>query len=332
MKQFSNIKETDIFIRHFAHETSAEEEAVVSTWQEESQENKDYVNYLQLLWDDNNDKTALDQKFNTLASLDKIKDAMKQPSHTRSRSLYIVRWSSIAASILLLIGLGIYYLSHVNKEITIVSNQKIIKISLPDASIVWLNRNSELIYNKNYNKKRSLKFSGEGYFEVRPNASNPFEIITKRAKITVLGTKFNVNAPNDSTTEVVVKSGKVLLSQQLPGNQGKRDIILCAGEKGVDLSNTDAPQKVPDIDPNYLSWKTHEFTFNNTNIKDIVTIINKIYDDAHIELETNNTENCNLSGKFNCQSIEDILDMLRIVLNLKIEKNGKNITIKSAGC
>ncbi len=331
MKEFSNIKETDVFIRYFARETSAEEDGVVLSWLDASQENMSYFNQLKLLWEDTNDNTALDEKFHTLSSLDKFKAEMDR---TRTKSLHLFRWSSIAATILLLVGLAIYFLYYNNnKEIIIVSNKKTVKITLPDASVVWLNRNSQLAYNKNFNKKRSLTFSGEGYFEVQPNPSSPFEITTKRAKITVVGTKFNVNAsPNDSTIEVVVKSGKVILSQQIKGSTKKYDIILTSGEKGIERNNAEAPQKMPADDPNYLSWKTHEFTFNNTNLKEIVAIINNTYDNAHIELEIGNTENCNLSGKFNCQSINDILDMLRIVLNIKIEKKGENIIIKSAGC
>ena len=331
MKEFLNIKETDVFIRYFARETSAEEDDVVLSWLEASPENMSYFNQLKLLWEDTNDNNVLNQKFDTLASLNKFKDEMNRPQR---RSVHLFRWSSLAASLLLLVGLSIYFLHHNNnKEINIVSNKKILKITLPDSSTVWLNRNSQISYNKEFNKKRSLKFSGEGYFEVKPNPSNPFEITTRTAKITVLGTKFNVNAlPDHSTTEVVVVSGKVLLSQQIKGSTKKNDIILSSGEKGIERNNAEIPQKMLVDDPNYLSWKTHEFIFNNTNIKDIVAIINNIYDNAHIELETENTENCNLSGKFNCQSINDILDMLRIVLNIRVEKKGENIIIKSAGC
>jgi ferric-dicitrate binding protein FerR (iron transport regulator) len=331
MKEFFNIKETDVFIRYFARETSAEEDDMVLSWLKASPENMSYFNQLKLLWEDTDDNNGLNQKFDTFVSLDKFKDEMNRP---RSKSFHLFRWSSIAASIAFLIGMTIFFFyNNRDKEITIVSNKKTVKVTLPDASTVWLNRNSQLTYYKSYHKKRILKFSGEGYFEVQPNPSNPFEITTRTAKITVLGTKFNVNAlPDKSTTEVVVVSGKVLLSQQIKGSTKKNDIILSSGEKGIERNNTKIPQKMSVDDPNYLSWKTHEFIFNNTNIKDIVAIINNTYDDAHIELETDNTENCNLSGKFNCQSINDILDMLRIVLNIKVEKKGENIIIKSAGC
>jgi ferric-dicitrate binding protein FerR (iron transport regulator) len=331
MENILNIKETDLLIRFLAQEISAEETDIVQTWLNASQENKGYFEYLKFLWDDSSDRTELDQKFLMLQSWEKVQNSTNPKRSSGSNFRFIWR-AAVAASILLLIGIGAYFLLNFNPEIKISSNRKIVKITLPDASVVWLNRNSELIYNKNYKKNRSLKFSGEGYFEVQPNASNPFVILTKRATITVLGTKFNVHAyPNDSVTEVVVKSGKVKLSQKLPGTGAKTEIVLTSGEKGVDNNKSLAPLKKPVDDPNYLSWKTREFVFNHTNIKEIVGIINNIYD-ANIELQADGTENCNLSGKFNCQSLSDILDMLQIVLNIKIENEGTRIIIKSNGC
>jgi len=331
MENFVHIKETDLLIRYLAQEISAEESDIVQTWLNTSEENKKYFDQLKHLWEDSNNRAELDQKFQTLQAWPKVQDIINESKPESGRSYRLIWKVALAASILLFIGIGSYFVFN-NNEIKITSNRKVIKVTLPDASIVWLNRNSELIYNKNYSKNRSLKFSGEGYFEVQPNASNPFVIATKRATITVLGTKFNVHAyPSDSVAEVFVKVGKVKLSQQQQGHKEKTEIILTAGEKGVDSNKSEVPQKKAADDPNYLSWKTREFVFNHTNIKEIVGIVNNIYD-AEIELKPENTENCNLSGKFNCQSLSDILDMLQIVLNLNIEKVGTTIVIKSNGC
>jgi transmembrane sensor len=330
MDNYSNIKETDILIRYLAQEVSNEEQQIVQTWLESSLENRNYFDKLKLLWEDSNDTNDLDKKHETLRSWKKIQNITNEKTN---KSLRIIRRVAVAASFLVVVGLSGYYFYFNNKEIKITSSRKIVKVTLPDASVVWLNRNSELFYKKNYTKNRTLRFSGEGYFEVQADASNPFMVITKRAIIKVLGTKFNVHAyPEDSTTEVVVKKGKVMLSPLTRDNKEKQtEIILTEGEKGIDNNNTVTPEKRTADDPNYLSWKTREFVFNNTNITEIVKIINNIYD-VNIELKTENTENCNLSGNYSCQSLEDILDMLRIVLNIEIEKNGKNIIIKNSRC
>lgn len=334
MDNFSNIKESDILIRYLAQETSAEEHVFVQTWLDQSPDNKEHFDQIKQLWEDTNDHSALNQKYQTTKSWNQLQGTINKLKNRPGRTYRLMRWTAIAASVLILMAIGIYFLYNNNNEIKITSNKKVLKITLPDASVVWLNRNSELIYKKSYNKDRSLKFSGEGYFEVLPNISNPFIIITKSTTIKVLGTKFNVQAyPEDSVTEVVVKSGKVMLTPQLHNNKNNKqtEIILSAGEKGIDYKNSIVPQKLPASDPNYLSWKTREFVFDNTNIKEIVSIVNNIYD-VNIELKPGNTENCNLSGKFNCQSLDDILDMLRIVLNIEVEKNGEKIVINSPGC
>jgi transmembrane sensor len=329
MNNFTTIRETDILIRYLAQETSDAERDLVHAWLEESPENANYLLQLEQLWDDSNDHTLLNEEYKADEAWEKVITKAEAPK-SKNRIIGNFGWLSIAASLLLIIGAGFYFINY-NKEIRITSTQKVIKITMPDKSVVWLNRNSELIYKKSYKKDRTIKFSGQGYFEVQHNPSNPFIIITKTAQIKVLGTKFNVNAlPNSPVTEVTVKEGKVLLSRQSPGKE-KEEIILTAGEKGLNVSNSEAPVKSKVEDPNYLSWKTREFQFNNTNIKEIVRIINDVYN-TNVELSGENTEYCNLSGKFNCQSLDEILDMLRTVLNVTIEKKGNVIVINSFGC
>jgi transmembrane sensor len=331
MKHFSNINETDIITRYFAQQTSAEENDMLQKWLAESKENTDSFNKLKEIWEDSNDHTSLDKEFQTLQSWEKVKNTLHKPS-AKTRRMVSIKWLSVAASVLLLLGFGFYYIYNANKEIRVVSYKHVLKITMPDNSIVWLNRYSELIYRKSYLKNRSVKFSGEGYFEVMPDSMSRFEIITTHATITVLGTKFNVKAnPQDSLTEVVVRTGKVRLSPNKAEEGAGNNIVLNAGEKGSSAVDAIIPQKKIADDPNYLSWKTHEFTFNNTNIKEIVSLINKIYD-TNVVLAYDNTENCNLTGQYSWQSINDILDMLQIVLNIEVERTGNKIIIKTSGC
>jgi ferric-dicitrate binding protein FerR (iron transport regulator) len=131
---------------------------------------------------------------------------------------------------------------------------------------------------------------------------------------------------------VVVTSGKVKL-ESINSNEKDlpKEIVLVKGEKGVIENQSFALTKTPADDPNYMSWKTHEFVFNNTNITEIVKLVSDIYD-AEIKIENTNTENCNLTGRYSCYSLDDMLDMLKIVLNISVEKNGNYILIKTNDC
>jgi transmembrane sensor len=80
------------------------------------------------------------------------------------------------------------------------------KIQLPDGTQVWLNADSKLEYNENFNVKlREVKLSGEAFFDVVKNKDKPFVIHTSQMDVKVLGTAFNVRSyPDEATTETAL--------------------------------------------------------------------------------------------------------------------------------
>jgi len=74
-----------------------------------------------------------------------------------------------------------------------------VNLTLPDGTKVWLNARSEIQYPAVFiGSIRRVKLTGEAYFEVKHDKSNPFIVQTKKCNIKVLGTKFNVEAYEDS--------------------------------------------------------------------------------------------------------------------------------------
>lgn len=328
-----NFKETDILVRFLASETTNTENKMIENWLSESPENKEFFEQIKILWDDSDKHEFLNMKYMTEEVLEQVLSRIQKLK--KSRILYkrsIIR-IAVAASILILAGSGIIFYLSKHKTSFIESKGEIAKINLSDTSVVWLNRNSKLIYKKNYKKQRNVKLIGEGYFEIKPDSAHPFEIITSNAKITVLGTKFNVNSyPEDSVTEVVVTTGKVKVSGLKDSQNMNNYIILSPGEKGIIMGISNIPQKMISENPNYKTWKTHDFIFNNTNIREVVQLVNEIFD-ANIRIQSaSSVETCNLTGQYSCHSLNDMLDMLRIVLNISIEKNGDTTIINTSGC
>jgi hypothetical protein len=65
------------------------------------------------------------------------------------------------------------------------------QVELPDSSIVYLNHNSTLTYDKNFNP-RKVKLEGEAFFSIN-DGKTPFVIENKEGdEVTVLGTEFNM--------------------------------------------------------------------------------------------------------------------------------------------
>jgi ferric-dicitrate binding protein FerR (iron transport regulator) len=134
--------------------------------------------------------------------------------------------------ILLSIGSAVFYFGKTDsfsKNISVATNndQKNFKVTLPDGSNIFLNRNTELTYHKNFGKhSRKVALSGEAFFEITSEATKPFIIDAGTASVKVIGTSFNVITQNiDSAVEVFVKTGIVMLSD----NSGIQSLVLEPG-------------------------------------------------------------------------------------------------------
>jgi ferric-dicitrate binding protein FerR (iron transport regulator) len=146
-------------------------------------------------------------------------------------------------------------------------------IKLPDGSIAYLNRNTTLTYNaKTLGPERKVKLSGEAFFEILPDHNKPFIIDAGGATIKVLGTSFNVvTRNNDSSVEVFVKTGKVMMSE----SPGTRSIVVDPGFVGK-IDPAGAGKKLND-NPNYMAWNTRRLTYDGQKLGVVFRDIEKMY-------------------------------------------------------
>ncbi len=186
----------------------------------------------------------------------------------------------IAAGLAILISLGIASLYIINNDVfskTMImatgSDEKNLKVSLPDGSIIFLNRNTELSYNANFGKNRRIvKLTGEAFFDISPDNSKPFIVDAGSARVKVTGTSFNVITKNEySDVEVFVKTGKVILSD----NTGSQSLILDPGFVGT-LGSENAGKKI-NQNPNYLSWNTGLLVYNGEKLDVVFNDLKRVY-------------------------------------------------------
>ena len=230
----------------------------------------------------------------------------------------------IAAVALILLGLGtasIYMNNsgYLSKKITVIAGneQKNVLVSLPDGSKIYLNRNSEFSYRKNFGRhERDVQLAGEAFFEISPDVSKPFIIDAGKAKVKVVGTSFNVITNNtESAVEVFVKTGKVLVS----GNSGSQTIQLDPGFVGT--MNSKASAKTLNNNPNYLSWKTGLLVYNGQKLDVVFNDLKRVYNMDIITDDPEILENTWVSPIDN-QSRETIIRLICTSFNLGYTKDG----------
>ncbi|MHC1780947.1 MAG: FecR family protein [Bacteroidales bacterium] len=143
-----------------------------------------------------------------------------------------------------------------------VSSGKTHIIRLEDGTTVTLYPGSELVFPSFFSKEeRDVKLTGEAYFDVEKDPARPFHVTAGDAKISVLGTSFNVRAYESETNiETALVTGKVLINDmELSPNQMA---VFNKESKEVKIENTDTGF--------YLERANGMFVFENRTLDEIM--------------------------------------------------------------
>jgi len=154
---------------------------------------------------------------------------------------------------------------HYNDLYTPVGAQ--IKVALADGTKVWLDASSSIHYPTAFpSGNREVTITGQAYFEIAPNAHQPFIVHAKDQTIRVLGTHFNVNAYAAGEVRTTLEQGSVLVSS------GNTRLKLAPGQQA------DGGTLRTDVDlEEVLAWKNGEFRFNGASIRVIMDQLARWY-------------------------------------------------------
>ncbi|MDM1047283.1 FecR family protein [Sphingobacterium hotanense] len=147
---------------------------------------------------------------------------------------------------------------------------------LPDGSKVYLSSRSSLKFIVNFEgDSRQVTLSGEAYFEVKKRPNAPFQVITDKQVVEVLGTHFNIRVyPDESQQLTTLIEGKVKVTDaKASGNE--QGLILNPGEQAY-LSNNELIKRKVETDV-ITGWKSNRFIYKNTNIYTVLKDIERWY-------------------------------------------------------
>lgn len=186
----------------------------------------------------------------------------------------------VAAAVLLLLGIGsaLLYMNNRNllgSKIVVATteDQKNLEVTLPDGSIIFLNRNTQVTYSRNFGEGgRNVSLTGEAWFDVARDESRPFTVDAGKAMVRVLGTSFNVRTSDqDSPVEVFVRTGKVTVTGAAENNE----LVLDPGYIGTVYP--DRAEKSVNTDPNYMSWNTGLLVYDGQTLDIVFRDLKKVY-------------------------------------------------------
>ncbi len=150
-------------------------------------------------------------------------------------------------------------------------------VVLPDGSRVWLNAESSITFPTAFSpEERSVKISGEVYFEIAKDTRRPFSVqVGALQKVRVLGTHFNINAYRDEgkiTTTLLEGSVEITSSA---GNIGP--VMLKPGEQAA-FSGTGKINIRDDVNTEEIvAWKNDLFLFDKAGIEAVLRQLSRWY-------------------------------------------------------
>lgn len=324
----------DLIGKVLAGEGSAQEAEEVLNWVSQSEENKLYYESLKTIFD----KAAsaeIQIQFDTDAAWNKVrKKNAEEPNNVvplyKNRSFFN-QPLRIAAGIIILLGVAYaayQWTTPAIQTLALVSGQATKTDTLPDGSTAFLNKRSELTYEFNPRKKtRKVVLKGEAYFSVKHEAEKPFIIEAEDILVRDIGTEFNLKAyPDKDTIEIIVMHGEVQFY-----TKNDEGLNLQAGEKAIYTKSSKKFYRIEKPDTNALAYKTKVFSFNNTDLKSVVNLLNEVYN-SKIKLANEKLFNCRLTANFKEDNASIIAEVIAETMGLTITRKDDQIILDGKGC
>lgn len=322
----------ELLTKQMLGETSAREQELVEAWLKQSDANKQEYERFRKIWNNSKNIAAksnvdVDDAWTRFQQRVEQKDkptgnAIPFPN-TNKRTFGT--WLRAAAIILLIAGGGLTAYKMSNSITTVNSELAVITETLPDGTVVTLNKNSSISYHKNFKgDTRNVTLHGEAFFDVTPNKAKPFIIDVDGVTVRVVGTSFNIKS-TELRTEVVVATGIVTVSKN------NNAVKLTPNEVAIVETGSNAPVKTISKDDLYNYYKTKEFICDRTPLWRLVEVLNEAYN-KDIKIRNPRLKDIQLSTRFSDESLDMILTVIKETykdsVNINIEQKGDQIIIK----
>ena len=219
---------------------------------------------------------------------------------------------AIAASFVILMGLGSFFRFYTTKIITPAGQHQL--VNLPDGSTVQLNAESTIKYHKYWWRfNRQVIFEGEGLFKVEKGKK--FKVISSNGITEVLGTSFNIFS-RDEVYKVTCLTGRVKVT-----SKSNEHVVLSPNSKAEVQSNGKI-RVLSDIDTfPEVSWEKNIFLFTATPVMEVFYEIERQYG---VTISTKIDTYALYSGNFTRKhNVEEVLSYVCPALGLKYSKKSK---------
>jgi ferric-dicitrate binding protein FerR (iron transport regulator) len=320
----------DLLVKHLTGEATEAEKLQVEQWLANDEANRHYFEHFRLTWEESI-QLASTAHVDEQGAWERFQHRVQEGSfHTENPRVWSMKSSLMRAAIItgviVTIAALTYFLFHNNpgtvvSMATIQATNNVKSDSLPDGSVVTLNKHSQVSFPEQFTGgKRVLQLNGEAFFHVKPNKKKPFEVHTNNVTITVVGTSFNVRSRGD-TTEIIVETGIVEVATE------KQTVVLKAGQKAITGITESILQKQTNTDQLYNYYRSRKFVCEETPLWKLVEKLNEAYD-VQIVFENDALRNMPLTTTFDNEPLDNILNIIKSTFNISVAKEKGKIILR----
>jgi len=321
-----------MLFRYLANRATPLEKQAVEEWLKKGDDTETFHQWL-LEWEIQSPQYLPDSEAAYLALLERIDSQETDDSNLEntapvSRRFFFLNWR-IAASVGILFCLGTWLLRKPLLYKTYETEYgQTSSFVLSDGSRVTLNANSVLSVPRfGFNTgARKVTLQGEAEFSVRHTPTHQRFVVktSEHCQVEVLGTEFTVFARSRGT-RVALNEGKIRFDYKQGTHQKNLlmkpgELVTLSPEGDMQLTQVEKPEL-------QAAWKEQRFVFNDTSVREICALLAENFG---LVIRPGNDEVADrtISGNFKAQTADDILDVLREVLNLQIKKQGDSIVLR----
>jgi ferric-dicitrate binding protein FerR (iron transport regulator) len=283
----------------------------------------DLQSAMEILWEDSRITVPVSADSNF-----RVIETLRQHTRRKQYHLYWLRAASIIA-LLFLFSWGTYlYLTRNNTAlpdmIVMADSGQKTHLRLPDGSEVWLNSLSTLSYPPDFGiKNRTVRLTGEGYFEITTDKTKAFSVETEEVNIVVHGTKFNIIAHHGTLqTSVFLIEGSVTVETK------EHELLTrLKPNQTLKIDNASLQFELIDEDTSLAAlWSENKCRVENVSAEEMFRKIGYWYG-LNIRLENNNKDH-RYGFTIKEESFREFLELINELTPLEYSINGEEVTIR----
>ncbi|MEP7231836.1 MAG: FecR family protein [Ginsengibacter sp.] len=316
----------ELLVKYLLGESTVDENIKVEQWIDADEINQKYYDDFKTIWEESKQfaqSSTIDEEASWQRFRNRIQAVPTQKAEVKSINTF--PWIKIAAMIVIFAGAALLgykiFGTKETKMLAVQSQNKVVTDTLPDRSIITLNKNSSISYPAKFNGgTRPITLQGEAFFKVTPNKSKPFIVHVNDVTVKVVGTSFNIKSINGNT-EVIVETGIVQVIKN------DNTVELHPEERILVKKDDSILAKENETGTLYNYYRTKEFECDNTPLWKLVEVLNQAYD-VNIVIQRKELRNLPITTTFNNESLDNILEIIRQTFNISVAKTGSQIILK----